>query len=348
MKICLIVFSLLFVGVFLFERFIISGREYTGDKTSHIKDGRFYTPDLDTNTKTLADLLKWRFGNNADIPWNEPYGTGTIDLVPLVGKEDIRATFINHATVLIESASTTIITDPIFSERASPFSFTGPKRHHDPYIALNTIPRIDIVTISHAHYDHLSIESIKMIEERFSPHYVVPLNNGQFVMRAGVPRERITELDLFESYERDGVVVTLESAQHWSARGMSDRNRYLWGSFMIQMQNKNIFFAGDTGYASHFKKIRTTYKNIDLALLPIGAYEPRWFMQGQHMNPSDAVQAGKDLGEPPVIGIHFGTFDITDEGRFDPEKDTKKALETIGYSTQFLVPTLVNGLDITI
>jgi L-ascorbate metabolism protein UlaG (beta-lactamase superfamily) len=343
------VFFILIIGlwmvVILFERFVLVGRPYSGN-SPNLSGAEFVVPGLITNDKTFKDLLRWVFGNNTDVPWNEPYTTDTISLTPLTDTSSVRATFINHAIVLIETKDTTIITDPVFTKRASPFSFIGPKRHHDPYVPLGEIGKIDIVLISHAHYDHLSIESIRMIEERFSPLYITPLNNGQFIERAGVQTERIIELDLFGTHEVQGVKTTLEKAQHWNVRGFSDRNRYLWGSFVIEINGKKIFFAGDTGYAAHFTDIRSKYNNFDLAFLPIGAYEPRWFMKTQHMNPSDALQAAKDLGEPPIMGIHFGTFKITNEGRHEPKQDTLKALSEVTYRSQFLVPTIQNGLQI--
>lgn len=345
LKVFFLVVIGLWVLILLFERFILVGRPYSGTSL-YLNDGRFEVPGLITNDKEPRDIFRWVFGKNTDVAWDELYTTDTLPLLPLASTTKVRATFINHATVLIESASTTLITDPIFSTRVSPFSFVGPKRHHDPYVPLEKIQSIDIVLISHTHYDHLSIESIRMIEERFSPLYITPLNNGQFIERAGVQKERIIELDLFGTYETHGVKATLEKAQHWNVRGFSDRNRYLWGSFVIEIDGKKIFFAGDTGYSSHFTEIKDKYGQFDLAFLPIGAYEPRWFMKTQHMNPTDALQAAKDLGEPPVMGIHFGTFKITTEGRHDPERDTLKALTEVPYQNQFLVPTIQNGLQI--
>jgi L-ascorbate metabolism protein UlaG (beta-lactamase superfamily) len=345
LKVFLIVVVGLWLLIILFERLFLVGKPYRGTSVAQMGD-EFFMPGLVTNDKTRADLLRWTFGNDVTVSWDEPYTTDTLSLESLSSTTAVRATFINHATVLLESDAVTIITDPIFSMRASPLSFAGPRRHHDPYIPVSALSRLDYVLISHAHYDHLSLESIRMIEERFSPTYITPLNNGQFIMRAGVPKERIVELDLYGTFESTALRTTLDRAQHWNVRGFSDRNRYLWGSFIIEMGDKKIFFAGDTGYAAHFTDIKNTYLSFDLALLPIGAYEPRWFMKTQQMNPDDAIQAGKDLGEPPVMGIHFGTFKITNEGRHDPERHTLEALREHPYKNQFLVPTIKNGLQI--
>jgi L-ascorbate metabolism protein UlaG (beta-lactamase superfamily) len=303
-------------------------------------------PGILVRDKSWSDMRKWRNSDEGKVEWTEPYSTETIEYEPLGASTSVRATFINHATVLLESTSTTIITDPIFAKRASPFQFAGPMRHHDPYLALTSIPKLDFVLISHAHYDHLSIPSIKLIEERFSPTYVVPKNNAQFVLRAGVPTSRIIELDVFEtrSFEEKGLSLTLERAKHWVMRGFGDRNRYLWGSFVISLEDVRIYFADD----AHFRDIGEKYGPFDLALLPIGAYAPRWFMKDSHMNPEEAVQAASDLGTSHAMGIHFGTFKLTDEGRHDPERDTKNALASSTFSGTFLVPTLENGLTLTV
>ncbi len=332
-----------FVGIYIYGYFFVAGSVYHGT-SSHFKDGVFTVDTVAVDEKSSRDFFKWSFGNDVRVPWNEPYTTDTSTLKPFSGTA--RATFINHATVLIETPKLTFITDPQFAERASPVSFAGPARHHDPYIRLADIPKLDVVLISHNHYDHLSIESIEMIEERFKPQYIVPLNNGQFIARAGVPQERITELDITASKVLGETRVTLEPARHWSARGFRDRNRYLWGSFMIETPEARIYFAGDTGYGTHFKALQEKYGQIDMALLPIGAYEPRWFMEQMHMNPSDARSAAEDLGSPQVMGIHFGTFKLTNEGRHDPEMNTKEILSERPYGNTFLVPTMRNGLQI--
>jgi L-ascorbate metabolism protein UlaG (beta-lactamase superfamily) len=270
-----------------------------------------------------------------------------------VSTSTVKATFINHSTVLIEHDGIHIITDPIFTKRASPVTFAGPRRFHDPYMQLKEIPSLDLVLISHNHYDHLSLDTIKLIEKAHKPLYIVPLNNAQFLKRVKVPDERIVELATFDQWsfapdkskvQHESVLITLDKAQHWSTRSSFDRNRYLWGSYIIEIGGKKIFFAGDTGYNSHFKEIKQRYGVIDLALLPIGAYEPRWFMREQHMNPYDAVIAAKDMEIQNAMGIHFGTFMLTDEGRSDPEKDLKEAVEKENFKGEFLVPNPTNGL----
>jgi L-ascorbate metabolism protein UlaG (beta-lactamase superfamily) len=350
-KVFLIIVVGLWLLIMLYERLFIVGKVYQGDNVKNFKDGEFLTPEFTDIDKSFRDVLKWNFSNDVRVPWDEPYTTDTITLTPFdASASKIRATFINHATVLVETKDYALLTDPIFTKRASPFSFMGPARHHDPYVPLTDIPRLDYVLISHAHYDHLSAASIARIEEKFKPIYITPLNNSQFIEEAGVPKERIIELETQERYSDSAkdFSVTLETAKHWSARGFSDRKRYLWGSFVIESAERRIFFAGDTGYDTHFSQIKDRQGKIDLALLPIGAYEPRWFMKEHHMNPEEAVQAAKDLGEPAVIGIHFGTFRLTNEGRYEPEQHTKEALNKSPYGNTFLVPTIQNGLQVEV
>lgn len=334
-----------FVGVYVYGYFFVAGARYGGTST-HLSNGVFSVDSVAVEEKSSRDFMKWSFGNDVRVPWDEPYTHDVFPLTPYNETQSARVTFINHATTLIETPGLTLMTDPQFARRASPVSFIGPARHHDPYVRLSDIPKLDAVLISHNHYDHLSIESIAMIEERFTPHYFVPLNNGQFVARAGVPTERITELDVGGSSTLEDTRITLEPARHWSARGFRDRNRYLWGSFMIETPKTRIYFAGDTGYGPHFSALKEKYGQIDIALLPIGAYEPRWFMQQMHMNPEDARTSAEDLGNPQVMGIHFGTFKLTNEGRHDPEKHMKEVLEGRPYKNIFLVPTITNGLQI--
>ena len=351
LKVFLITVISLWLLVLIYERLFIIGRVYSGKKTTYIKDGVFSVPNLEPPHKSYKDILKWNFETNEHSSWNEPYTSETITLSPFDTEAyKVRGTFVNHSTVLLETAEYTFVTDPIYSQRVSPFSFMGPKRHHDPYVALSSLEKLDYVLISHAHYDHLSKESIEMIEEKFSPLYITPLNNGQLIARAGVPTTRIVELDLFETYKNETATfaVTLDKAKHWTALGFSDRKRYLWGSFIIETAGRRLFFAGDTGYDAHFAEIKKRYGYFDLALLPIGAYEPRWFMADYHMNPEEAVHAGNDLGAPSTMGIHFGTFKITDEHRHDPERHTKEVLEQTQYPNLFLVPTIQNGLQIEV
>ena len=225
-------------------------------------------------------------------------------------------TFVGHSTFLIQTPSGNILTDPVFSERASPVRFAGPRRVRRPAVDFDGLPPISIVLLSHNHYDHCDARTLRAIESRWHPLVITPVGNGRLLR--SLRMRRVEELDWWQDASEPPVAITLTPAQHFSARTPFDRNRALWGGFAIRSGGRQIFFAGDSGYAPHFKEIRTRLGPIDLALLPIGAYEPRWFMRDIHMNPAEAVQAHLDLEARRSIGMHFGTFQLTLEAIDDP------------------------------
>ena len=225
-------------------------------------------------------------------------------------------TFIGHATFLIQTQAGNLLTDPMYSQRAGPLNVFGPRRVRQPAVRFDDLPPISTVLLSHNHYDHCDLRTLRMLAERFDPIVVTPLGNGRLVRSAGV--RRVEELDWWQDAMSCAMPITLTPAQHFSARTPFDRNRALWSGFTVQAGQVRIFFAGDTGYAGFFHDIRERLGPIDLALLPIGAYEPRWFMQAVHMNPSEAVQAHFDVGAFESIAMHFGTFQLTTEGIDEP------------------------------
>jgi len=225
-------------------------------------------------------------------------------------------TFIGHATFLIQTASGHILTDPMFGRRAGPWNMAGPVRVRRPGVRLEDLPPIALVLLSHNHYDHCDISSLRQLARRFDPLVVTPIGNGRLVRSASI--RRVEELDWWQTSQTAPLPITLTPAHHFSARGILDRNRALWGGFVVAIGERRLYFAGDTAYASFFPDIPRRLGAIDLALLPIGAYEPRWFMRSVHMNPEEAVRAHQDLGSPESIGMHFGTFQLTTEGIDDP------------------------------
>ena len=244
---------------------------------------------------------------------------------PNAGPDDVVVTFIGHATFLIQVGSTSLLTDPVYSERASPVSFAGPRRVRAPGVRWDDLPAISLVLLSHNHYDHCDLGTLRALERRFQPRLVTPLGNGRLLRAAGI--HNVEELDWWQSAGAPPLPVTLTPAQHFSARGPFDRNRALWGGFLIAARGRRILFAGDSGYGPHFREIAARLAPIDLALLPIGAYEPRWFMKDIHMNPAEAVQAHLDLGAHRSVAMHFGTFQLTPEGIDEPVRELAKALE---------------------
>jgi len=291
-------------------------------KRARIPQTHFTNPWGNNVSKSLWDVFKWKMSGTAK-PWpdHEVINTATPILVRQGQAASIHVTSIGHSTLYIQDATQSILTDPIFSRRASPVSFAGPARIRKPAVQIPDLPHLSTVIVSHNHYDHMDLPSLVALDKKFHPHFIVPLGNAKFLEQEGI--QNITELDWWESHEN----IQLVPAQHWSARGLNDRNESLWGGYVITLSQKKIFFAGDTGYGPHFKMIRERCGPMDLSLLPIGAYEPRWFMKDQHMNPDDAAMAHLDLQSRQSLAMHFETFQMTDEAFGEPREALARALQ---------------------
>jgi L-ascorbate metabolism protein UlaG (beta-lactamase superfamily) len=235
--------------------------------------------------------------------------------LPLNGARAV-VTLISHSTFLIQTRAANVLTDPMYSARAGPWNVSGPRRVREPAIRFDDLPPISTVLLSHNHYDHCDLRTLRRLATRFDPIVVTPIGNARLVRSAGI--KKIEEIDWWQPAQSAPLPITLTPAHHFSARTPWDRNFALWGGFLLCADDARIFFAGDTAYGSFFREIRERLGPIDLALLPIGAYEPRWFMQSVHMNPAEAVQAHLDLGAPQTIGMHYGTFQLTIEGIAEP------------------------------
>lgn len=308
--------------------------------SDHYKDGVFFNPTL-PEQKSFFEVLKWSF-TREKTPWpdhveqkkfprnNEP-----------VNANEARITFINHSTFLIEFKNINILTDPIWSVRASPVSFAGPKRVKDPGLDIQELPKIDAVLISHNHYDHLDLASLKTLNDKFSPKFFVGLGDKKLLENAGITN--VTELDWNDTINLNKETkITYLKCRHWSARGLFDRFKSLWGAYLIQNVDTKIYFGGDTGYAEHFKEAAAKYSAIDISLLPVGAYEPRWFMKAFHMNPEEGLMAAKDLNSKYNFGMHLETFQLTDEGFDEPRKEVERLLKTEPYKNIHM-QLLLNG-----
>ena len=246
----------------------------------------------------------------------------------------LAVTWLGHSTVLIQTAEATILTDPVWADRVSPFRFLGPRRWVPAPLALEALPRLDLVLLSHNHYDHLDQATVRRLSE-LQPQvpWVTPLRLSGSLRRWGV-REAI-ELDWWDVYRAGAVEIGSTPAMHFSARGLLDRNRTLWCGWGIRLGGRRVFFAGDTGYHPEFPEIRKRFGPFDLVLLPVGAYEPRWFMRPVHMNPEEAVLAYRDLipdsgGSPVMVPIHWGTYKLTDEPMDEPPGRTRQAWQASG------------------
>lgn len=297
-------------------------------KTSdHYNSKKFFNPGHEGSPKSFFSLLKWKF-TGTKAQWPNKIEPAYPQIIPAPSSENLIVTFVNHATFLIQVDGINILTDPIWSKRTSPISFAGPSRVHPPGIEFEKLPKIDVVLISHNHYDHMDSETIKKLEVEFSPMFIVPLANIEKVKSFGA--KNIIELDWWNAFDfSPSLKITLTPAKHWSSRTLNDKNKALWGSFIIDSKLEKIYFAGDTGYGSHFTEIQKRLGTPTLSLLPIGAYEPRWFMKDMHMNPEEAVLAHIDLDSKLSLGMHFGTFQLTDEAIDTPLKDLSMALDKL-------------------
>ena len=256
-----------------------------------------------------------------------------------VGPDDVALTFVGHATFLVQVGTTNVLIDPVYAERASPVTFAGPRRVRAPGVRFDDLPAISLVLLSHNHYDHCDLGTLRALDRRFHPWLVAPIGNGPLLRSAGI--RKVEELDWWQRASAAPLPITLTPAQHFSARGPFDRNRALWGGFLIEARGRRILFVGDTGYGPHFREIAARLSPVDLALLPIGAYEPRWFMKDIHMNPAEAVQAHLDLGARRSLGMHWGTFQLTPEGVDEPVRELTKALQERGVPAQQFRPAEV-------
>jgi L-ascorbate metabolism protein UlaG (beta-lactamase superfamily) len=242
---------------------------------------------------------------------------------------DMQATFIGHSSFLLRLPGLTVLTDPVFSKRCSPTQLAGPRRVRAPGISLKNLPDVDLILLSHNHYDHLDVAALKALRKRFpAVKMITSLGNADFLAKKGM--RGAVELDWWQAHHFGETVVTATPARHFAARTLWDRNETLWCGFMLQHGGSKLYFAGDSGYTKYFRDIHSRLGAPDLALLPIGAYAPRWFMQAAHMNPADAVQALIDLRAVQAVGMHFGTFQLTAEPIDEPEAGLKAALAAAG------------------
>ena len=244
------------------------------------------------------------------------------------------AVWIGHATYLINNGDINILTDPIFSKRASPFGFAGPKRMIPPVMTLNDLPRIDVVVVSHNHYDHLDIWSLRKLN-KLNPKtiFLVPIGDGKKLTRSGI--KNVYEMNWWDEFSHSETTFSFTPVQHWSKRGLFDRNKSLWGGWFIKTEALALYHAGDTGYSSDFK---TTYQRLgspDYSFIPIGAYDPRWFMKDSHVNPEEAVQIALDLNTFKSFGMHWGTFTLTDEPVLEPPKRLEQELKKLNLKSDF-------------
>jgi len=305
-----------------------STRYVHGPVSDHFDGERFFNPGKPMD-KTFLDVLRW-YATRKPQPWPAFSELPFTDKPPQrVEGDRLRVGFVGHVTLLIQTQGLNILTDPVWSDRASPFTWIGPQRVHPPGIRFEDLPPIDLVLISHNHYDHLDLATVERLWYRDRPRIITPLGN-ETIIGERIPGAQIEARDWGERVAvSPGLTVHLEPMHHWSARSPWDRNRALWAAFVLATPGGTIYFVGDSGYGNgdYFREARRQHGPFRLVALPIGSYDPRWFMSYQHMNPEEAVRAWADLGRPPMLPTHYGTFQLADTGYEVPLRDLRAAME---------------------
>lgn len=297
-------------------------RYYQGPVSDHFDGVRFFNPG-GAEPKGLADLWKWRTGEKP-TPWPESIPLAQV-VKPAARVADLKVTMVGHATMLVQTRGMNILTDPFWSDRASPVQFGGPKRVIEPGIAFQNLPPIDLILLSHCHYDHMDIDTLSRLKATHDPLVITPLGNDTIIAKTGL---RCSVLDWGQSVRFGDVEIHCTPCHHWGARGVSDRSMALWAGFMMETPQDRLLFIGDTGFdqGRPYHHLAKNFGKIRLAMLPIGAYDPRWFMADQHQNPAEAVTGFQILDAQYAIGHHWGTIQLTNEGRNDPKLDLAAAL----------------------
>jgi L-ascorbate metabolism protein UlaG (beta-lactamase superfamily) len=303
--------------------------------SDHCDGRRFFNPDGD-EPRSARDLLRWWRTRRVE-PWPADLPAAMADPPRATGPDEIAVTWIGHSTLLLHANGRAVLTDPVFTRHAGPFGRVGPRRVRPPALAIAGLPPIDLVVVSHNHYDHLQPSNLRALQARFAPAFVTTLGNRRLLEKLGL--RRVSELDWWETAEAAGMEVVCTPARHFSARSPFDRNRTLWGGFAVRTGRRTLYFTGDTGYSPLFREVGRRVPEIEVACVPIGAYDPRWFMRPVHVDPEEAVQIHLDVGARRSIGMHFGTFRLTDEAFDEPPRRLIAAREAAGLAPEaFHVP----------
>ena len=328
-------------GTFSWMRGARANPYYDGPVSDHFDGRTFFNPD-GIEPRGFTDLLRWQFGGGrAAWPrrFDPPHAPAKPDA--RVNGSGMRVTMVGHATLLIQAAGLNILTDPVWSDRASPVSFAGPRRVNAPGIAFSDLPPVDIVLLTHNHYDHLDLDTLARLHQAHAPLVITPLGNDAIV-RPAIPGMKIMAGDWGDRVQAGAASIHFEPCHHWSARGMTDRRMALWAAFVIETPAGRIYHVGDTGFhdGRNYRAAAGKHGGFRLAILPFGAYEPRWFMKGQHQNPSEAVEGFRLANAQWAAGHHWGTFQLTDEAIEEPRRHLHAALDAAGVERHRFRPML--------
>ena len=318
-------------------------RYYQGPQSDHFDGTRFFNPGQPSTDRGLPALLRWKLAGGA-ARW--PASVPVVPAVPAERVDAIRVTAVGHASLLIQAAGVNILTDPVWSDRASPLSFVGPRRVTAPGVAFDDLPPIDVVLLSHCHYDHLDVATLRRLQAVHAPLMAMPLGNDAIV-RAAAPDARCVVGDWWDRLPLGGGVQSVPTpAYHWANRSPRDVRMALWSGHYVTTPAGSVWFAGDTGYGDGavFADVRRRLGAPDVALIPIGAYEPRWFMAAQHVDPAEAVRIFRDVDAARALGIHWGTFQLTDEARDAPPQALAAALAEAEIDAARFVAAVPGGV----
>ena len=300
----------------------------------HHRDAHFRN-NYNSDRHGIAEFMRWMREKRGLWPQPKHFPVEHPECEWLAAnRSETTLTWIGHVTFLFQHRGLNVLTDPVFGERASPLSFAGPKRYTPPAMHVNQLPPIDIVLLSHNHYDHLDRDAVKHIARNNDgrTRFLVPLKVADWFRRAGI--DNVVELDWWQDCTplpaRGDVRAWFVPAQHFSGRSVNDRNATLWGGWVLEIDGFRLYFAGDTGYGKDFADIGSVFGGFDLSLIPIGAYEPQWFMNAVHVNPEDAVRIHRDVQSRLSVGMHWGTFILTDEPVDEPPQRLARALHEQG------------------
>lgn len=295
-----------------------------------------YRNNYSSERHGLSGALKWLWSSRGEYRQFKRVDFAKADNDPAflkANRSEDTLTWVGHATFLIQLQGLNVLTDPVFSRRVSPFTFAGPERLAPLGLRLADLPAIDLVLISHNHYDHLDEAAVRALAKANpDTRFVVPLGLRRWFLARGI--SQVVELDWWQAADLAAAKVTALPAQHFSGRGAHDRNATLWCSLLLEVAGRKVYFAGDTGYSKDFADIGAAHPDIDLALLPIGAYEPNWFMKSVHVNPEEAVKIFQDLGARHAAAMHWGTFRLTLEPLDEPPQRLRKALAGEGIADE--------------
>lgn len=308
----------LLLGLLLISNFVMAEETFKNKNQENLE-------------RSFGDFLKWRFTRKQPEKIKIEKSDQWEDLT---SESNNYAVWIGHSTYLLKKGGLTILIDPVFSKRASPISIAGPKRLITPAISIKELPTIDVILVSHNHYDHLDIKSLKTLFS-LNPEslFLVPKGDKKLLLKSGI--NNVTEFIWWDDIKIKDSIFTFTPVQHWSARGIRDRNRSLWGGWFVQFPEYSIYHAGDTGYSSDFKETKEKLGSPDFAMIPIGGYSPRWFMSHHHVKPSESIQIAKDLGALRSFGMHWGTFILTDEDILEPPKLIFEELKKLNLPRDF-------------